>query len=122
VAQQTTTTLVDDLDDNVTAEETIRFGLDGTEYEIDLSAENAASLREDLATWVDHARRTGGRRRKSPTGTRDPARPSQRIAGRTPANREHTAAVRDWARHNGYDVSSRGRIPTAVQEAFDAVH
>ena len=71
MAQQTTTTLVDDLDDTVTAEETVSFGVDGTAYEIDLSAEHATALRADLATWVDHARRTGGRSRRSPTHTRD---------------------------------------------------
>ncbi len=112
VAQQTTTTLVDDLDDTLAANETVAFGLDGTDYEIDLNAEHATALREDLATWVDHARRTSGRSR------RFPARTPQRTA----ANREHTVAVRDWARRNGHEISDRGRIPTAVQEAFDAAH
>lgn len=69
IAQQRVTTLVDDLDDTVPAEETVTFALDGTSYEIDLSAEHAAGMRDDLRTWVTHARRTsrGGRARRSPT-------------------------------------------------------
>jgi hypothetical protein len=33
-------------------------------------------------------------------------------------DREQTAAMREWARANGYDVSSRGRIPTEIQDAY----
>jgi nucleoid-associated protein Lsr2 len=39
---------------------TVRFGLDGTEYEIDLSAEHAQELRGALARHVGAARRAGG--------------------------------------------------------------
>lgn len=52
------------------AEETITFALDGTDYEIDLSTAHAATMRDDLRTWVTHARRTSsssGRARRSPT-------------------------------------------------------
>jgi len=69
MAQQTTITLVDDLDETLPAAETIRFGVDGTSYEIDLSAEHAAALREDVATWVTHARRAGARPHRTPTRT-----------------------------------------------------
>lgn len=58
VAQQTTTTLVDDLDDTLAANETVAFGLDGTDYEIDLNAEHATALREDLAPRRQPPRRT----------------------------------------------------------------
>lgn len=57
------TLLVDDLDGS-TATETLTFGVDGREFEIDLSQENATRLRGDLETWVAAARRTGGRRRR----------------------------------------------------------
>ncbi len=123
VAQQSTVTFVDDLDDTVPAEETVTFTLDGTSYEIDLSVEHAATMREDLATWVTHARRTssGGRTRRSPirSAGRKTA-PTPRTGGRTPADRAQAGAVRDWARSNGYTVSGRGHIPAAVQDAFDA--
>ncbi len=96
VAQQTTTTLVDDLDDTLAANETVAFGLDGTDYEIDLNAEHATALREDLATWVDHARRTSGRSRRSPARTPQPtgSTPSRSGTGRAAtATRSPTAAA-----------------------------
>jgi hypothetical protein len=43
VAKQTITKLIDDLDKGE-ADETVKFGLDGVQYEIDLSAKNAAKL------------------------------------------------------------------------------
>ena len=62
MAQQRKIELTDDLDGpDVPAVETVAFALDGASYEIDLSAANAARLREALATWVGHARRTSGR-------------------------------------------------------------
>ena len=119
MAQQSTIILVDDLDDTIPATETIRFGVDGARYAIDLSAEHAAALREDVATWVTHARRTGGRpRTRTPRGTAQP----HRSRSRTRTGRTQPATVRDWARSNGYTVSARGRIPTTVQDAFDAAH
>lgn len=67
MAQQTTTTLVDDLADTTTAQETTPVALDGAAYEIDLSTDHAPTPWADVATWVDHAQRTGGRHRRSPT-------------------------------------------------------
>ncbi|GAB2932510.1 Lsr2 family protein [Rhodococcus aerolatus] len=113
MASKTVVELIDDLDGDGVAEETVSFALDGVEYEIDLSVENAGKLRDDLAHWVDHARRTSGRRSSgSRSGT----------TVRKAADRERTAAVREWARSNGYDVSDRGRIPTAVADAYEAAH
>ncbi len=84
MAQQTIVTLVDDLDGSQ-ADQTVEFGLDGVSYEIDLSEPNAAKLRDALAGFVSHARRTGGRRR----GTTRPA------GGTRPGvDREQNAAIR----------------------------
>ncbi len=113
VAQKTTVHYVDDLDDDQTAEETVTFGLDGVTYKIDLSAAHAATLREDLATWLDHAHRTSGRT--------CPARTHRRNA-HAHTDRAQTAAIRDWARSNGRTVSDRGRIPAHVLDAFTAAH
>lgn len=109
---QTTTpaTAVDALDGRTPAAETIAFAVDGVSYAIHLSAAHAAAFREDLSTWVTHARRT-----PSPPGTRSPG-------PRTAADRQHTAAVRGWARDHGYAPADRGRLPTAVQHAYDAAH
>lgn len=110
MAQKIQVLLVDDIDGG-TAVETVTFGLDGAEYEIDLSKANAAKLRDALATYVAHARRSG----------RGPSRPSGRSGGRpAKADRDQTKAIRDWARKNGHKVSERGRIPANIIEAFNA--
>jgi hypothetical protein len=110
MAQRVKIILEDDLDGSP-ADETVTFGLDGVTYEIDLSAGNAARLRDDLASWVGHARRSGGRKSAG--------------AGRgssSSAKRTDLAAVRAWARENGYEVSDRGRISADIQAAYDKAH
>jgi hypothetical protein len=102
MAQRVQVILEDDFDGG-TADETVVFGLDGAEYEIDLSAQNAEALREALAPWVANARKTGGRRRRS----------GRSAAGAT------TSEIRAWAQENGYDVSSRGRVSADIREAFE---
>jgi hypothetical protein len=62
MAQKVQTLFIDDLDGGE-AEGTVRFALDGTEYEIDLSAEHTDELRSALGKYVSHARKTGGTRR-----------------------------------------------------------
>lgn len=115
MAQKVTVTLVDDLDGG-TAEETVEFGIDGVTYEIDLSNDNAVKLRDALAGYVAHARRAGGRRRASA------AAPKRSAGGRASVDREQNAAMREWARKNGYKVSDRGRIPAEVVEAYHKAH
>ncbi len=107
MAQQVLVQLVDDLDgtsaDDVS---TVQFGLDGVEYEIDLSGSNAEQLRKELADFVGSARRTGGRlRRGAPSGGRS-------------ANSGEAGLIRGWALENGYELSARGRIPSQVVEAY----
>jgi hypothetical protein len=111
MAQKVTVTLVDDLDGG-TAEETVEFGIDGVSYEIDLSSGNAGKLRGSLADYVSNARKAGGRRKVS-----GPARRAS-VAGRASVDREQNAAIREWARKNGYNVSDRGRIPAEVLDAY----
>ena len=107
MAQKVQVTLVDDTDGSKAAE-SIQFALDGTSYEIDLSAENAASLRAALEPWVGHARKVGGRAPR--TG---PVRASR-------AARGDAAAIRDWAKAHGHKVSERGRISAEVRAAYEA--
>jgi hypothetical protein len=58
MAQKITVALEDDLDGGP-AEETVRFGLGGAEYEIDLSKKNAKTFRKQLAPFIEHARKAG---------------------------------------------------------------
>ena len=90
----------------------VQISLDGTNFEIDLSAANAARLREKLAKYVEHGTQA--------TPQRAPR--SRRIVKPAVSGRDQGQAVRDWSRQNGYDVSARGRISKNIQDAFAAAH
>jgi hypothetical protein len=92
--------------------ENVRISLDGTNFEIDLSAANAARLRGKLTRYVENGTRATPQR----------TRRSRRIVQPPPSVRDQLQAVRDWARQNGYTVSARARIPKNIQEAFAATH
>ncbi len=68
MAQKITVELQDDLDGGP-ADETVRFGVDSAEYEIDLSKKNAAAFRKKLAPFIDHARKAGRGQRRRPGRT-----------------------------------------------------
>ncbi len=97
--------LTDDLDGSE-AEETVRFALDGDDYEIDLNSKNAAGLRKALDKFV------AGARRSTP--------PRSRPRGRGSKSDVDPKAVRVWAAENGIAISSRGRISTEIIEQYRA--
>jgi hypothetical protein len=112
VAQKVVVELVDDLDGTVSDDiSTVSFALDGAVYEIDLTEDNAERLRDTIADFVSAARRTGGRIKRGAASATSAPRPA--------ADREQTKAIRDWARHNGFEVADRGRIPANVTAAFE---
>jgi len=125
VAQKVVVTLVDDLDESE-ADETVEFGIDGSSFEIDLSDANAAKLRDSLADYIGHARRTAGRRRsggKGATAAPAAAAPAARKGGgRASVDREQNQAIREWARSKGKTVSERGRIPSDISAAYHEAH
>jgi len=108
MAQITEVRLVDDLDGGEAAE-SVAFSIDGKSYEIDLSENNAAALRDAFAPFVGSARRAGS----VPSVTRPKA------SARSGRPREQTAAIREWANASGHEVSARGRIPSAVLAAYE---
>ncbi|MFF0541794.1 histone-like nucleoid-structuring protein Lsr2 [Nocardia thailandica] len=114
MAKKVTVSLIDDVDGESIADETIEFALDGVSYEIDLSAANAARLREGLDEWVGNARRVSGRRRTKAAGAPAPAGKN-----RAPVDREQSAAIREWARRKGHKVSARGRISADITDAYN---
>jgi len=105
MAQRVSVALEDDLDGGP-ADQTVRFGIGASEYEIDLSEKNAAKLRERLAPFVEHARRVG--------------RGQPRRGARTAVSRQHSAGIRAWATGQGITISERGRIPAAVVAQYEA--
>ena len=105
MAQKVTVALEDDLDGGP-AEETVRFGFDGEDYEIDLNGMNASDFREQLAPFIEHARRAG--------------RGQPRRAIRTAASRQRSGDIRAWAKGQGIAVSERGRIPASVVAKYQA--
>ncbi|NYE96070.1 hypothetical protein FHU41_002320 [Psychromicrobium silvestre] len=104
MAQKVNIILVDDLDGE-SADETIRFGLDGANYEIDLSTKHATELREALQPFVAVGRKTA---------SRGPKARQQSAASRG----NEVAQIRSWARENGHTVSDRGRIQADVVAAY----
>jgi hypothetical protein len=110
VAQQVITKFTDDLDGSE-ASGSVEFALDGREYEIDLSDENASKLRDALAPFVSAARRLGGGRQ---------ARPSAKPRSSSARSREEMTEMRRWLRENDYQVSDRGRIPNEFVQAYES--
>lgn len=107
MAQKTQVVLIDDIDGGA-ADETVTFSLDGVSYEIDLSAKNAASLRDAFAPWVGSGRRTGGR-----------SRSGRRTGAAAARSRASSTEIREWGRANGFTVNERGRISAELREAYD---
>jgi len=115
VAERIIYQLVDDISGTEITEgtgERIPFSFRGVDYQIDLTSANVAKLDKAFKPYIEAATRiraTQGRRAKS--------------SGRTvPTSKERLAAIREWARSNGYDVSDRGRIKADIVEAYDAAH
>ena len=109
MAQKVNVLLVDDIDGS-DAEETIRFGLDGTHYEIDLNGEHAEDLRGQLERYVKAARKVAG----------SACRPAR---GRgASANDDRNKEIRDWARERDLDVNERGRIPAGIVAQYEAAN
>lgn len=108
MARKTTVveTVIDDMDGSTKGIETVAFALDGKSYEIDLGPKNAKAIRADLEKWTSHARKGA---RSAARGRRGAPRPTS-----------DAAAIREWAKANGVEVPSRGRIPATVTEQYRA--
>jgi hypothetical protein len=106
MAQRTQILYVDDIDGSA-AEGTVRFGLEGMDYEIDLSKKHADEFARALAPFIGAARKVPATRRA--TRATRPARHDQ-------------SDVRAWARGQGLKVSDRGRIPADVLARYESAH
>jgi hypothetical protein len=111
VAQKIQTLFIDDIDGGA-AEGTVRFALDGTEYEIDLNAKHTDDLRTALGKYVSHARKVSA-------GARRGGRAAGR-AGRSAGSVLNTTEIRNWARSQGIEIKDRGRVPAEVVAKYQA--
>ncbi len=106
MATHTLTSLTDDMDGSPAAT-TIRFGYQGSLYEIDLSEANATAFADALQPYLDAARVVRGRLYGPvPSGPMGP----------------DAKTVRAWARNAGLEVPARGRIPANVLAAYRQAH
>lgn len=112
MAQKTVVTLVDDLDGTPIEDgrgETIKFALDGVEFEIDLNEDNATKFRRQFTDYVTAGRQIGGARRRT-------------LSSSAKSNKNELGKIREWANANGYNASARGRISGAIVEAYRAAN
>jgi Lsr2 len=113
VARREIVVLEDDLDGGK-ADETVKYALDGVQYEIDLTAKNAARLRESFSDFIAHGRRVGR------GGVVVGGRAAARARGSAAADREQNKAIRAWAKRKGRNISDRGRIPQEIVDEYNA--
>lgn len=110
----------EDLTDEIAVRRTLVINLDEsgnpdpngvpTTVGLDLSAQSASEFDRALAPYL-RAASTKVTRKRAVGGTGSKAgKPSQ------------AAAIREWAREQGYDVSARGRIDQDVMDAYAAAH
>jgi hypothetical protein len=113
MARRTIPVLIDDIDGGE-ADETVRFAVDGVQYEIDLSKKNAAKMRNTLARYIEAGSKVGrvggGAARAAAARGRGPAK----------ADRDQNRAIRDWAQGKGIAVSDRGRIKQEIVDRYHA--
>lgn len=89
--------------------ETTLIGLKGQVMELDLTAAERAALDEVLAPYIARGRRLGPMMAKPFAPRRVPE-----------STTEERAAIRAWARSEGYEVAPFGQIPNKVVKAFMA--
>ncbi|WP_341258135.1 Lsr2 family protein [Gordonia malaquae] len=107
MAKKTVIKVVDDIDGaELEVYETVRWGIDGRQFEFDTSPANAELFRSHMASYVTVSRAVTGPASRRQKPTKGPS--SQRI--------------REWANANGFNVSVRGRIPGEVLTAYAAAH
>jgi len=114
VAKRTIHVLVDDLDGG-DADETVKFSLDGVQYEIDLSKKNAGKLRDAISPFLVAGTKIG--RGGVVVGGRAA---TARGRGGAAADREQNKAIREWAAREGIKVSDRGRIKQEIVDRYNA--
>lgn len=133
---------VDDLEGgSISAEsvDTVEFSYRGQEYALVLTKRNGAQFDKDISRYITAAKRAQSREARAARQAAKPARRAKvptssstsatrrktsprKSAAAAASGPERTRAIRQWAVDNGHAVSTRGRIPAAVLQAYDAAH
>ncbi|MFT3663025.1 MAG: Lsr2 family protein [Gordonia sp. (in: high G+C Gram-positive bacteria)] len=112
MALKVVTTHVDDLTgEELTADQrkTVTVGLNGKTWKLDVSEESRKVVMDTIAEWTKDAELITKPASSAPSGT-------------SADRKAQLQAIREWAKKQGMEVSDRGRIPTEVEEAFNAAH
>lgn len=84
---------------------TVSFGWDGTDYTVDLTADEAEKFYKAMEKYLSVATKVS----KARTSTKAKS-----------TEKSNAAEIRAWAQSNGIEVPDRGRIPAAVREQYEA--
>jgi nucleoid-associated protein Lsr2 len=121
MARDVVVRITDDFD-GTEAVETVTFAFRGVDYEIDVNQENLDAMEQAFETWIEHGRKADTRHRTGRRGHNSSLVTHADGATRARPGAGDLAAMRSWARANGYRVSDRGRVSTEVRAAFRAAH
>lgn len=122
--------LVDDFDQETPASETVVFVMDDMAYSLDLSADNAKALRDQLQPWMDVASRLGRHKvssaelgssssRRLKTDSRWYRFDPNDSADVKRRKKQYRDAARQFGLDNGYSLGERGVVPDEVYREYD---
>ncbi|AKK08803.1 histone-like nucleoid-structuring protein Lsr2 [Corynebacterium testudinoris] len=112
MARREITQYFDDIDGTPLTDDqvhTVRFSVDGSDYIMDLSEDNATRFLELLAPYVKAAQPA-------------PAARKSRTRATGGAKRLNSRRIRQWAQEQNIEVSDRGTIPKHIIEAYNEAH
>lgn len=118
MAQRTQVVLTCDVHDGAAeAAATVTFTVEGQSYECELCEAHLAEFRDAMEIWSSHSRPVG-------RGARGAGSSGRSSRGRRVASADGASSsdIREWARGQGMEVSSRGRIPAELHAAYEAAH
>ena len=104
-------------DDDTPAVETVTFGYNGGTYAFEACQRHLDEFTAAMDGFVARSRRESGAPRPRSASASSASRPR---VGRVAADPDgpEPAAVREWARAQGFEVSDRGRTPAEIVQAY----
>lgn len=101
---------LDDLDNSLQADDTIRFVYRGKVFDIDLNKKNIDEFDKVMEPWIAAARDMTPIPR---------SRPQSRAAAKPDEQRDWVPAdVRKWCEDNNIEIAAKGRIPEPIIQQY----